>query len=409
LVLSWIAFNLLSLVVSLPTYYEQRRRLGPGEVSGAVFHGWTTPQIHAAAAELGLSGDIIAASLFAASLVSLSCFLGVAGLLLWRKGDTWVGLLGAYVLFSIGPGFSGLLLNQSRLAPLVQPLYVLSPALTWPTFFLMLYLFPTGKFVPRFSRHLALLPYLVFLVAVVVPLGPQLEATLQWVVIAYLLGGLASQVYRYRRVSGLAEREQTKWVVVALGVVCLLLVIDIAPVIFPALAIGSPRRFLFDFLSGGILSVLVPALIPLAIGVAILRYRLWDIDVIIRRTLVYSVLSAVLALAYFGSVLLLESVFRAMTGQGQSGLVVVLSTLAIAALFGPVRWRVQTVIDRRFFRRKYDAARTLAEFGAQARDTVDLDDLTKRLVAVADKALQPTSVGLWLRSAARTDQWDRPV
>jgi hypothetical protein len=191
--------------------------------------------------------------------------------------------------------------------------------------------------------------------------------------------------------------------------VCLLLVIDIAPVIFPALAIGSPRRFLFDFLSGGILSVLVPALIPLAIGVAILRYRLWDIDVIIRRTLVYSVLSAVLALAYFGSVLLLESVFRAMTGQGQSGLVVVLSTLAIAALFGPVRWRVQTVIDRRFFRRKYDAARTLAEFGAQARDTVDLDDLTKRLVAVADKALQPTSVGLWLRSAARTDQWDRPV
>jgi hypothetical protein len=288
-------------------------------------------------------------------------------------------------------------------------LYVLSPALTWPTFFVMLYLFPTGQFVPRFTRYLAIVPYLLFVWVVVVPVGAQLEVALRSVLVAYLLGGLARPVYRYRRVSGPAEREQTKWVVAALGVLCLLLVLGKVPAVAAGLVPGAAGRFVYDFLVGGILSVLVPALIPLALGVAILRYRLWDIDVIIRRTLVYSVLSAVLALAYFGSVLLLENAFRALTGQGQNGLVVVLSTLTIAALFGPVRIRVQRGIDRRFYRQKYDAARTLAEFGAQARDTVDLDDLTKRLVAVAGKALQPTSVGLWLRSAARTDQWDRPV
>jgi hypothetical protein len=143
------------------------------------------------------------------------------------------------------------------------------------------------------------------------------------------------------------------------------------------------------------------ALLPVALAVAITRYRLFDIDVIIRRTLIYSALSAILALAYLGSVLVLESVFRALTGQGQNSLVVVLSTLAIAALFGPVRGRVQRAIDRRFFRQKYDAARTLAGFAASARDETDLEQLSEHLVAVVDKTMQPQSVGLWLRATPR--------
>jgi hypothetical protein len=136
------------------------------------------------------------------------------------------------------------------------------------------------------------------------------------------------------------------------------------------------------------------------LGIAILRYRLWDIDVIIRRTLIYSVLSAVLGVAYLGSVLVLENVFRALTGQGQSPLVVVLSTLAIAALFGPIRTRVQAGIDRRFFRKKYDGARTLAGFGASVRDETDLDRLSERLVGVVDETLRPDRVSLWLSPTA---------
>ena len=119
-----------------------------------------------------------------------------------------------------------------------------------------------------------------------------------------------------------------------------------------------------EYIVGGTALELFILLIPISIGIAILRSRLWDIDLLIRRTLVYSLLASGLAVAYFGSVVVLQNTFSALTGQRQSALVTVLSTLVIAALFVPLRRRVQAVIDRRFYRRKYDAARTLAAFGA---------------------------------------------
>jgi hypothetical protein len=134
----------------------------------------------------------------------------------------------------------------------------------------------------------------------------------------------------------------------------------------------------------------------LTLGVAITRYRLFDIDVIIRRTLVYAVLTALLALVYFGSVIILQGLLRGVTG-GESPIAIVLSTLVIAALSGPVRARVQQAIDRRFYRRKYDAARTLAAFGAQARDETDLERLNERLVGVVRETMQPERVSLWLK------------
>jgi hypothetical protein len=140
-------------------------------------------------------------------------------------------------------------------------------------------------------------------------------------------------------------------------------------------------------------------LLPLSLAIAITRYRLFDIDVIIRRTLIYSALSAVLVLVYFGSVIVIEGVLRGATGGG-SPLAIVLSTLAIAALFVPLRTRVQRAIDRRFYRRKYDAARTLAGFGASARDETNLAHLTERLLGVVDETMQPEHVGLWVRPGA---------
>ncbi len=141
-------------------------------------------------------------------------------------------------------------------------------------------------------------------------------------------------------------------------------------------------------------------LLPIAVGVAILRDRLFDIDVIIRKTLVYSALTALLALVYFGSIIFLQRLFGSLTGVEQSPLAVVVSTLAIAALFTPLRRRIQGIIDRRFFRKKYDAQRVLAQFAITARDETDLDALTGELARIVQETLQPEGVSVWLRAPA---------
>ncbi len=197
-----------------------------------------------------------------------------------------------------------------------------------------------------------------------------------------LLLAVAAMIVRFRRSTGV-ERLQLKWVVYA-----------------DAVAAGGFALTLF--LSGPLANAVFAAAflafigVPVAAGVAILKHRLYDIDLLINRTLVYGALTASLALVYFVSVVVLQQLFRALTGQ-ESQLVVVASTLAIAALFNPLRRRVQAFVDRRFYRRKYDAAKTLEAFSARLRHEVDLERLSEDLAGVVREAMQPAHVSLWLR------------
>jgi hypothetical protein len=205
---------------------------------------------------------------------------------------------------------------------------------------------------------------------------------------------------RYRH-SGGEVREQIKWIALAGFLVGLLAFLSI---VLGLLIV--PEEFMRG--SGGILPLWLQVLlfvmilsftgVPVAIGFAVLKYRLYDIDLLINRTLVYGSLTVSLAVVYFGGVTATQGIFRALTRQEeQPQLAVVISTLVIAALFNPLRRRIQAFIDRRFYRRKYDARKTLEAFSARLRDETDLDSLNNELVGVVRETMQPAHVALWLR------------
>jgi hypothetical protein len=205
---------------------------------------------------------------------------------------------------------------------------------------------------------------------------------------------IALQIYRYRRVSTPLQRQQTKWVVAGLACAFGPLVIGLT-LDFTLLAQLFPQSALVTTLAQWPFDLLL-LLFPLSLAFAILRYRLWDIGVLVNRTLVYGALTITLGLIYTGLVIGLQALFRGFISQ-TSDVAIVISTLTIAALFQPLRRRIQHLIDRRFYRRKYDAARTLAAFSAALREEVDLAALSEQLVSVVEETLQPVHVSLWLR------------
>jgi len=198
-----------------------------------------------------------------------------------------------------------------------------------------------------------------------------------------ILADGAAAISRFRRARG-EERQQLKWFAYAVGVMAAVFVLWFSLTLAGIVPVGVAMWT-------------VPlAGIPVAVGIAILKHRLYDIDIIINRTLVYGSLTAALALVYLGGVISLQFLFRALTG-GTSQLAIVASTLTIAALFNPLRRRVQSLIDRRFYRRKYDARRTLEAFSNRLRDETDLETLTDDLARTARETVQPSHASVWLR------------
>src|SRR5215211_4636959 len=217
-----------------------------------------------------------------------------------------------------------------------------------------------------------------------------------------ILASVVSLVLRYRR-SRYEEREQIKWIAFAASVVGLLFLISLVISLMYGSRPPSWTRLLDT------MTALSYTGVPIAVGFAVLKYRLYDIDVVINRTIVYSSLTAMLALVYIGGVTATQAIFRALTGQEQqSQLAIVISTLVIAALFNPLRRRIQGFIDRRFYRKKYDAVKTLEAFSAKLRDETNLDALSEDLVGVVRETVQPAHVSLWLLPDTAPRRRERP-
>ena len=230
---------------------------------------------------------------------------------------------------------------------------------------------------------------------ILTPLGGITQLTL----VGFMAVGAASLVLRFVRSRG-DERQQLKWFVSTVVFVIVFIALQLA--IYARYGSAAPSAMPGWAYLLVTLSILSVGLIPVAAGVAILRYRLYDVDVVINRALVYGPLTAALVGLYFGSVVVLQRVFVSLTSE-RSTLAVVASTLAIAALFNPLRGRIQSFIDRRFYRKKYDTAKTLKAFSARLRDETDLGTLADDLVEVVGETMQPAHVSLWLRPEAPSE------
>jgi hypothetical protein len=342
-----------------------------------------------------------------AFLIDMAAFAVTGLLIFWRRSDDWTAMLFALMLITAGISAVRIEWALERAVPWLELPVRFVWLLAMFLFLVVPFIFPDGRFVPRWTRLLgaAAIPAVVPLVdlpglLVELPHGSQrvFKAGLGLAVLVWSVfwgTGIYAQTYRYRHVSGPVQRQQTKWVALTLGLLFLLLLLG---VYIPSLFTTSNTWFFWALLA---LLAALP-LFPASVAVAILRHHLYDIDRLLSRTLTYGLLTVVLGILYAGAVVLL---CQALDPQGgESSLAVAASTLLVAALFQPLRGRIQDRVDRRFNRRHYDAAKTIEAFSSRLREQLDLDTLSAELLAVADQTMQPTTASLWLRPPTSTSQ-----
>jgi len=302
----------------------------------------------------------------------------------WRKSDDWMALLVALaVVATVTLNGTSVYSSNSSWERLTSVLFILGNGvyvLAWS-------LSSDGRFVPRWTRWLLLCWFVAASLFFMMPM----VYFLVWYAVLVLL--VIAQVYRYRTASSPLQRQQGKWLLFG-GCVAIIIIVGLAvpPLIFPSLGQAGS----FYQLVGLPAFIVILFIFPLCLGLAILRFRYLDIDLIIHRTLVYSTLTILLAVIYEVSVFTLQSLTSGLTFIRGNQLAIVASTFLIGGLFKPLHDRTRALIDRRFYRRKYDAAKTVAAFNTTIRDEVDLNQLCTKLTAVVDETMQPTHVSLWL-------------
>jgi hypothetical protein len=353
--MAWVAVAIATLAIvvfSVPSSIEHFRSVctAASEVCSERAVHQPTPEGVRALREVGLSVRSYALLNVAIDKVFQLVWFAVGLLIFWRRSDDWMALLASLFLIAFGtvavdPTDANTLISSQPAWWLPVRSVEIVGTVCVVLFFL---LFPSGRFVPRWTRWLAV-AFIAFLISRDYFPGdlysgsPALERVSEWVFIGFVLSLCWSQIYRYRRVSSPAQRRQTKWVVFGTTLATVGTFPFQLPLDFDLLG-GDTPFVLLVLKIGFTLSML---LIPFSIGVAVVRSHLFDIDVLINRTLVYGSLTASLALMYFGGVTAAQAIFRTLTGQEQQPqLAVVVSTLVIAALFNPLRRRIQSFIDR---------------------------------------------------------------
>jgi hypothetical protein len=348
---------------------------------------------------IGLPPQLIPNFILVADAVLFGIHFLVAALIFFRRSKDRLVLLASVMLVCMAtiiarPGDA--LRNMDLVWLQVAYMTVYIVGLLAVCFFL--HLFPYPVYVPWWSGLLAVgfnsvmvLWYLVF--AFGWPLRP-LPALL---VAGWIISGIGLQIWRYLRFSDVMHQLQTKWVVY--GLTCagagFLAFNYLAPALIPAVLQRGNARVLYVLLGVAIEYAMLNAL-PISLGLSTLRFRLWDVDRIAFRAIVYSGLTAGLAMLYFGTVLLLQQLFREIT-RTQSVIGVVVTTIAFGLLFNPIRQRAQALIEKRTYRRKYNAAQTLARFANVAQHEVDIDKLSTTLLSSVDEAMQPEHVSMWVK------------
>jgi len=398
--LAWAVVAITLISLGVPAVYQQLTTtsriisMGTDDIQGELWQ-LSAPETEALQA-LGFSLDAYAIYRIIAQVSIFLIFVLVSAIIFWRKSSNVIALLASLTLLNMGTALCWVILlgaieSQPQFLLLVQ---ILTSG-SFPLLTLFLYFFPDGRCVPSWMR----VPAVIGAVSVVAwdiwfgVWGGPLDGLLM---LGLVVSSACAQIYRYLRVSNPIQRQQTKWVV--FGAAVAISSFTVAGNVYPALVpvASRPHSFIYFFVEP-VIPYFFILFIPLSIAFSILRYRLYDIDLIINRTLVYGLLTGTIALVYWGSVVGLQALFRPLFGQGND-LALVVSTLMIVALFLPLRRGIQRFIDRRFYRRKYDAAKTLTAFSQMARDEVDLNTLTERLVEVVVETTQPSHVSLWLRT-----------
>jgi len=402
----WLVLVVPSLglfVVSLPVYYKQLQTACVDAVTCNIFGALTAKGLQELPA-IGFSVSGYATFVMIFFVIIVAIWSGIGFLIFWRRSDDWQALLVALFLVIFNATFPGS--SMSVLA-------IIYPAFGLPIGFLsllgqvaivfFLVLFPNGRLVPRWMGLILLLAILQPISSVLPPASPlngnNWPGWLNGLVSVITYGAIIfSQVYRYRRVSNPVERQQTKWAVLGIIIVVTGFIVfgALFTVFFPSLERPDTPYSMIVNLAYPLLLLFI----PFSIGIAVLRSRLWDIDIIINRTLVYGTLTVTLALVYTSVIIALQFLLRGIISQSND-IAIVGSTLVIAALFQPLRHRLQAIIDRRFYRRKYDAAKTLEAFSATLRSEVDLSQLSEHLVKVVEETMQPRFVWLWVRPIAQ--------